>query len=150
MHVVAPVVKIISYCLTLSLNFYQIRQGVVTSGLLFTFWFFQTVCGGITFRSVLLTDYVSGNDRILPFTNYTIQYPFIVAMFFLNCFADAKPNFVNADGTYSALFTLLFKRKSIPIRNRNYLKFSRLFRNFQIFSKFNIERFYRQAVASEK
>ena len=105
MHIIAPVVKIISYCLTLTLNFYQIRQGVVTSGLLFTFWFFQTVCGGITFRSVLSTDYVSGNDRILPFTNYVIQYPFIVAMFFLNCFADAKPNFVNADGTYSALFT---------------------------------------------
>ena len=99
-HVVAPVVKIISYCLTLGLNFYQLRQGVVTSGVLFFFWFLQALCGAFTFRSVLSTDYVVGDDRILPFTTYVIQYPIIVAMFFMNCFADAKPKAINLEGTF--------------------------------------------------
>ena len=98
MHVVAAVVKIISYCLTLGLYFYQLRQGVVTSGVLFFFWFLQALCGAFTFRSVLSTNYVVGEDRILPFTTYVIQYPIIVAMFFMNCFADAKPKAINLEG----------------------------------------------------
>ena len=100
MHVVAAVVKIISYCLTLGLYFYQLRQGVVTSGVLFFFWFLQALCGAFTFRSVLSTNYVVGEDRILPFTTYVIQYPIIVAMFFMNCFADAKPKAINLEGKF--------------------------------------------------
>merc|ERR1712008_16305 len=102
-HVVAAVVKIISYCLTLGLYFYQLRQGVVTSGVLFFFWFLQALCGAFTFRSVLSTNYVVGEDRILPFTTYVIQYPIIVAMFFMNCFADAKPKAINLEDNYPNL-----------------------------------------------
>ena len=97
-HIVASVVKIVSYCLTLGLYYYQLRQGVVTSGVLFVFWFFEAIFGAVTFRTLLMTDLVTGPNRILPLTNYVIQYPIVASMFFLNFFADPKPKFVNLDG----------------------------------------------------
>ena len=44
-----------------------------------------------------MTPYVSGDDSILPFVTYTIQFPLIVAIFFLSCWADPPPLYMEFD-----------------------------------------------------
>ena len=94
----AAIIKVLAYGLALGLYLLHLKKGVVTSGALFTFWFLSAILGIMTFRSVLMTDYVSGDTRLAPFTNYVIQYPLVVAISFLNCWADARPSYVNLDG----------------------------------------------------
>ena len=97
-HLVAPIIRILGYGLNLGLSIYHRKQGVVTSGVIFLFWFLEAIFGVLTFRSVLSTNYVIGPDRLTPFTNYIVQYALVLAMFFLSCWADPKPNYVNLDG----------------------------------------------------
>lgn len=37
-------------------------------------------------------------QALLPFVSYAVQYPLMLAMFFLTCFADPKPTLINIDG----------------------------------------------------
>ena len=90
--------RIIGVAISLALYVTHLKRGVVTSGALFLFWFLEAILGVITFRSVLMSGYVVGEEQILPFTNYAVQYPIIVAMFFLTCWADPKPKYINIDG----------------------------------------------------
>ena len=90
--------RIIGVAMSLGLYITHLKRGVVTSGALFLFWFLETILGVITFRSVLMSGHVIGEELITPFTNYAIQYPLIVAMFFLTCWADPKPKYINMDG----------------------------------------------------
>ena len=99
-HIVAPIVRITGYAVSLFLYVYQIRKGVVTSGALFTFWFLEAILGAITFRSVLKTNYVIGEEQMTPFTDFAVEYPIIVALFFLTCWAEPKPKYVNMDGKH--------------------------------------------------
>ena len=100
MHIVAPIVRMIGYAISMFLYVYQIRKGVVTSGALFTYWFLQAILGVITFRSVLKTNFVIGEEQLTPFTDYVLAYPVTVALFFLICWAEPKPKYVNMDGKY--------------------------------------------------
>ena len=45
-----------------------------------------------------MSGYGTGDDRITPFTNYLVQYPLVLAMFFLSCWADPKPTHQDLDG----------------------------------------------------
>jgi hypothetical protein len=99
-HIVAAVVKILSFALSLVVYLICLKKGSVTSGLLFTFWFLEAILGVITFRSVLSTPYVTGEEKITPFTNYVVQYPLILASFFLSFWADPKPKYIDLDGKY--------------------------------------------------
>ena len=49
-------------------------------------------------KLTLFSGYGTGDDRITPFTNYMVQYPFVLALFFLSCWADPKPTHVDVDG----------------------------------------------------
>ena len=49
-------------------------------------------------KLTLFAGYATGDDRITPFTNYMVQYPFVLALFFLSCWADPKPTHVDIDG----------------------------------------------------
>lgn len=98
MHLIAPLVRICAYGLNLVLYLYHLKQGVVTSGVLFSFWLLQAICAGVTFRSVLMTNYVLGQDQMTPFTNYVVQYSIILALFFLFCWADSKPTYISLEG----------------------------------------------------
>lgn len=79
------------------------KKGLVTSGVLFYYWTLMLLAGVMTFKSVIESGYGIGVDQILPFTTATIWYPLIVGMFFLNCWADAKPRLINLDGKASKL-----------------------------------------------
>ena len=98
-HLIAPIVRMGAYTLNLALYFYHMKWGVVTSGVTFVFWLLEAICGGLTFRSVIISGYGTGSDRITPFTNYLAQYPLVLALFFLSCWADPKPTHVDLDGT---------------------------------------------------
>ena len=98
-HLIAPIVRIGAYTLNLALYFYHMKWGVVTSGVTFVFWLLEAIFGGLTFRSVIISGYGTGSDRITPFTNYLVQYPLVLALFFLSCWADPKPTHVDLDGT---------------------------------------------------
>ena len=56
----------------------------------------------------MFAGYGTGDDRITPFTNYMVQYPFVLALFFLSCWADPKPTHVDIDGKLE--FSLLLKK----------------------------------------
>ena len=45
-----------------------------------------------------MSGYGTGDDRITPFTNYLVQYPLVLAMLFLSCWADPKPTHQDLDG----------------------------------------------------
>lgn len=97
-HVVAAIVKIVTYVCALCLAVASQRRGVVTSGLLVIFWFLAAIGGAITFASVLSTPYLSGDHFMLPFLSYTLQFPLILVLFFLNCWADAPSKYKKLEG----------------------------------------------------
>ena len=96
-HLIAPIVRILAYSFALLLHQVHTRKGVVTSGALFTFWLLEALLGAVTFRSVLMSGYATGEDRLTPFTNYLVQYSLVVVMFFFSCWADPKPTYVTID-----------------------------------------------------
>ena len=57
-------------------------------------------------KLTLFAGYATGDDRITPFTNYMVQYPFVLALFFLSCWADPKPTHVDIDGKLEFLLLL--------------------------------------------
>ena len=95
-HVVSSVCKLATYLLSQLIWATCKRRGLVTSSALFYFWTVALLFGGVTFRSVILSQQVFG--PVWPFSTYLIQYPLVVVMFFLNCFADARPLKVDIDG----------------------------------------------------
>ena len=97
-HAVAPVVRVVCYVITLLFSLACQRRGCVTSGLLWVFWLFSSLFGALTFASVLSTPYISGDDVILPFVTYLVQYPLVLVLFFLSFWADAEPKYKNLDG----------------------------------------------------
>nr|CAD7258793.1 unnamed protein product [Timema shepardi] len=81
--------------LTIALIVYNRERGLRTSGLLFLFWFILTIFGIPQFRfeirRALRED--PRPEPFFPFVSYMIYYPVTVAIFILNCFADAPPKY---------------------------------------------------------
>ena len=44
-----------------------------------------------------MTPFVVGDMSLVPFVTYTIQFPLIVAIFFLSCWADPAPLYMEFD-----------------------------------------------------
>jgi hypothetical protein len=44
-----------------------------------------------------MSPFVIGDKSLLPFVTYTIQFPMIVAIFFLSCWADPAPLYMEFD-----------------------------------------------------
>eukprot|EP00095_Tigriopus_kingsejongensis_P007287 maker-scaffold313_size211302-snap-gene-0.9 protein:Tk07287 transcript:maker-scaffold313_size211302-snap-gene-0.9-mRNA-1 annotation:"multidrug resistance-associated protein 1 isoform x4" len=97
-HLVASIARAITFIVTLGLLLICLRRGLVTSGVLFYFWTLLVIADGLTFRSAIMSGYAKGPDSMPPFVTALIQYPIVVAMFFLNCWADARPKHINLDG----------------------------------------------------
>eukprot|EP00094_Tigriopus_californicus_P001437 TCALIF_01392-PA protein Name:"Similar to Abcc1 Multidrug resistance-associated protein 1 (Mus musculus)" AED:0.04 eAED:0.04 QI:0/0.8/0.33/0.83/1/1/6/0/1537 len=100
-HLVASIIRLITFVVTLAVLFMCLRRGLVTSGVLFYLWTSLLVADGLTFRSVIMSGLAKGPNAMTPFITALIQYPIIVAMFFLNCWADAQPKQINFDDNLS-------------------------------------------------
>ena len=86
---VASAVRVFTYILAFALLLACKKRGQISSGPLFIFWFLEAVCGAITFRSVVRSESIANiSSAPLPLVTYSIQYPLIVALFFLNFWAD--------------------------------------------------------------
>lgn len=110
-HLVASIVRLITFVITLVVLFVCLQRGLVTSGVLFYLWTSLLVADGLTFRSVIMSGLAKGPNAMSPFITALIQYPIIVAMFFLNCWADARPKQINFDGKSSVQIAFLSKRR---------------------------------------
>nr|CAD7444835.1 unnamed protein product [Timema bartmani] len=90
-----PIIRMVTFSLTIALIVYNKERGLRTSGLLFLFWFFLTIFGIPQFRFEIrraLRD-EPRPEPFFPFVSYMIYYPVTVAIFILNCFADAPPKY---------------------------------------------------------
>ncbi|CAG2053139.1 unnamed protein product [Timema podura] len=90
-----PIIRMVTFALTIALIVYNKERGLRTSGLLFLFWFFLTIFGIPQFRFEIrraLRD-EPRPEPFFPFVSYMIYYPVTVAIFILNCFADAPPKY---------------------------------------------------------
>ena len=86
---VASAVRVFTYTLAFALLLACKKRGQISSGPLFIFWLLEAVCGAITFRSVVRSESIANiSSAPLPLVTYSIQYPLIVALFFLNFWAD--------------------------------------------------------------
>lgn len=97
-HSVASGLKILTYVTVLILQWLCMKYGLVTSSILFSFWTLNAASETFTFRSVILSGHLSGEAKVLPLITYTIQYPIVVAAFFLSCWSDPKPRNVVLEG----------------------------------------------------
>lgn len=100
-HFVTPVIRIVSFLVTLVLMKMHRHRGVRSSGTLFIFWIILLISGLPQLRSVL---YANSSDKrdILLFIKgllwkhhkinlYLIYISTVLVMFFLNCFSDRPP-----------------------------------------------------------
>ena len=97
-HSVASGLKILTYATVLILQWLCKKYGLVTSSILFSFWTLNVASETFTFRSAILSGHLSGEAKVLPLITYTIQYPIVVAAFFLSCWSDPKPRNVVLEG----------------------------------------------------
>ncbi|OQV19026.1 Multidrug resistance-associated protein 1 [Hypsibius exemplaris] len=84
----AQLVKVISFVLSILLINWDRRKGIASSGFQFTFWLLLTVCGTVEFRSQL-KQALEGRivDRYV-FAAEMAYYPLVVMGFILFCFVD--------------------------------------------------------------
>lgn len=66
-------------------------KGVRTSGVLFIFWLLATICEVFPFQSVLRLENRDDDKSKINFQIQVINFPIVVIMLFLNCWADAPP-----------------------------------------------------------
>ena len=86
------------FCRKLNVSYYF--------SILFFFWTLSAVSGTFTFRSVIRSGHLSGESKVLPLITACIQYPIVVAAFFLSCWSDPKPRYVDIEGMYVVLYWL--------------------------------------------
>ena len=97
-YITASVIKLITYLVVLNLQYKSKKAGLVTSAILLLFWTLSGAAGAFSFRSVLNSGHLSGTDKVLPLITAAIQYPLVLAAFFMSCWADPKPLYIDVDG----------------------------------------------------
>ncbi|XP_058792373.1 multidrug resistance-associated protein 1 isoform X4 [Phymastichus coffea] len=87
---VTPCIKILTFTLALALLFYNKKYGMRTSGLLWMFWLFLSLCGIVQYRR-LLRKSDSELRLYYEYVSYMIYFPIVVLLFLLNFLIDAEP-----------------------------------------------------------
>lgn len=77
--------------LSLVLIIYNIKNGLRTSGLLFTFWLLCAICGIPQLRTEIRQAEEREPSPFFPYVSYLIYYPLVIIILFLNCWADKPP-----------------------------------------------------------
>ncbi|XP_044734303.1 multidrug resistance-associated protein 1 isoform X4 [Chrysoperla carnea] len=86
----APTCRLFTYLLALCLLYFNKVRGLRTSGLLFLYWFLLAIFGIVQFRSEIQN---IKTDKDFITISYLIQYPVILIILLLNCWADKEPKF---------------------------------------------------------
>jgi len=73
-----------------------------SAGILLLYWALSVVTTGVTFRSVLRSGLLrpaqNNQEVVLPLITATVQFPLVLAAFFLSCWSDPKPQYIDIDG----------------------------------------------------
>lgn len=90
----APVIRMVTFVLTLVLITTARRRGVCTSGPLFIFWLLMSLASIVRYRSVILQVFsedvgsISDDQMEFRFITIVVYCPVLVGQFLLSCFAD--------------------------------------------------------------
>ncbi|XP_059352167.1 multidrug resistance-associated protein 1-like isoform X3 [Daphnia carinata] len=97
-YYVTPAILAATFVLTLGLMLAGKKRGIRSSGPLFLFWFLLAFCGGFTYAA-RIKSIIDGmnNMETYPFVWEMVYYPLIVLMFFINCFADKEPLYMEGE-----------------------------------------------------
>nr|XP_021201313.2 multidrug resistance-associated protein 1 isoform X4 [Helicoverpa armigera] len=89
----SPIIKILTFCLSATLLYYNRKYGMRASGVLFFFWLLLILAGLPQLQSEVKAHYNLSDDENVQynFVSYMVYYPLIILMFLLNCFADLPP-----------------------------------------------------------
>ena len=91
-----------TFGLSLALTLQFKKKGLRTSAVQWFFWLTLSVCQGFTFGSVI-NNPLGGMVALNAADGYllTTQYACVVAIFLLNCFVDAQPEYKDPKGMES-------------------------------------------------
>lgn len=92
---VAALARSLTYSVVVGILFVNKKQGEVSSGFLLVGWVVIAALYTVNFRTV-----VRSPDPAQPFSTLVIEYPLVLAMFFVSFFADAKPKYIDMDGEF--------------------------------------------------
>ncbi|XP_076337840.1 multidrug resistance-associated protein 1-like isoform X2 [Tachypleus tridentatus] len=99
--------KIITFVLVFFLILRDKRLGRKSSGVLFLYWFFLALCGGLTYRSIILQTFSKdyGPLREKEYIIYMVYYPLVLMSMILAAFNEKVPYqlnkiFENQSGSY--------------------------------------------------
>jgi ATP-binding cassette subfamily C (CFTR/MRP) protein 1 len=87
--ILSPIVKLFTFTFALLLAIGNLKMGIQSSGILFSFWAISTVAGAITFASTIRFGDTQGqviNDSI-----FSVEFGLVAALFFLHFWADPSP-----------------------------------------------------------
>jgi ATP-binding cassette subfamily C (CFTR/MRP) protein 1 len=104
---VAPLVNFVAYSFACVLHILCVKYGLVTSGVLFTFWILKVILGAFTFRTVINFIPLSDETDYVPSVCYIIEYTLICGVFFLNCWAESRPTHPHLEGKLNCAVLLL-------------------------------------------
>ncbi|GAB0095977.1 multidrug resistance-associated protein 1 [Sergentomyia squamirostris] len=97
-HIVTPVILMITFIDAMILMLLHRRKGIRSSGLMFLFWLLIVFCGIFRFRSQLMNFDPDGETTEEQLDFHTYQYGSVITHFclcilglLLNCFADKPP-----------------------------------------------------------
>lgn len=99
-HIVTPIIKIITFITAGVFVYFHMKFGVQSSGMKFIFYFLLMVFAIPQYRSEIQR-YSRREDRIgdsenmtwedYQFVSYLIYFPLVVTIFLFSCFSDRKP-----------------------------------------------------------
>ncbi len=104
-NILSPVVILLTVSLSAVLSFEGRKRGQTSSGIQFCFWAFLACGATLTFTSYVRfpEKYFSGEQAL-----FYIYYALVAAEFFLHCWSDPPPNYIDFRGKKKYTFTDIF------------------------------------------
>ena len=96
-YYVSAAVRALMFAAALAVSLLCKRSGIVAPGLLFYYWSAALVCGVFSFASTVLKLQL-GSGASTPRVTAVIQFALVAAVWFLTCWADPKPNYIELTG----------------------------------------------------
>ncbi|XP_067675074.1 multidrug resistance-associated protein 1-like [Haliotis asinina] len=91
--IIAPAVHTVTFLFAMLLLLLERKKGLITSGVMFTFWLLLTLAGIIPFYSIIMQEQDEG---ILTVTFYIYQV-LVISELFMSCLAEAPSEAFNQD-----------------------------------------------------
>ena len=95
-YYVSAGIRVLMFATALAVSLLCKKRGIVAPGLLFYYWSAVLVCDVFSFASTVSKGLGPGVPT--PRVTIVVQFAFVVAVWFLTCWADPKPRHVELAG----------------------------------------------------